>query len=99
MAFKSLDDLEFVEPEGQVLGEGGFSQVKLVRMKTNKKLYALKCVLLSKPDQSKADKSSSFREPEERDQDSPDVMASPHHSFRRCHPGRTHGLYSARICG
>lgn len=44
MAFKSLDDLEFVDPEGKVLGEGGFSEVKLVKLKANKKLYALKCV-------------------------------------------------------
>lgn len=44
MAFKSLEDVEFVEAEDKVLGEGGFSQVRLVKLKNNKKLYALKCV-------------------------------------------------------
>ena len=44
MAFKSLEDVEFVEAEDKVLGEGGFSQVRLVRLKNNRKLYALKCV-------------------------------------------------------
>lgn len=49
MAFKSLEDVEFVESEDKVLGEGGFSQVRLVRLKNNKKLYALKCVAPFKP--------------------------------------------------
>ena len=44
MAFKSLADIEFVDAEDKILGEGGFSHVKLVRLKNNKKLYALKCV-------------------------------------------------------
>lgn len=99
MAFKSLDDLEFVEPEGQVLGEGGFSQVKLVRLKTNKKLYALKCVRSFSIDQSEADQSSSFRQSEEGDQNTPDLMAPPYYSIRRRHSGRTYGLHSPRICG
>lgn len=44
MAFKSLDDFDFVDPDKRNLGEGGFSEVKLVKSKANRKLYALKCV-------------------------------------------------------
>jgi hypothetical protein len=50
MAFKSLADVEFVDPDDKIIGEGGFSHVKLVRLKTNKKLYALKCVVWSYKD-------------------------------------------------
>lgn len=46
MAFKSLSDIVFVDPEDKNLGEGGFSEVKLVRLKATSKLYALKCVVL-----------------------------------------------------
>ena len=47
MSFKTLEDVEFVETGQKNLGEGGFSEVKLVRLKVNKKLYALKCVGLT----------------------------------------------------
>jgi hypothetical protein len=38
------------DPDDKIIGEGGFSHVKLVRLKTNKKLYALKCVVWSYKD-------------------------------------------------
>ena len=44
MATFSLEDIEFCEEDDKNLGEGGFSQVKLVRNKKTAKLYALKIV-------------------------------------------------------
>ena len=50
MLLNSLDDFEYLEPpHGKVnLGEGAFSQVRLVKLKANNKLYALKEVYFLK---------------------------------------------------
>ena len=44
MLLKSLDDVEFMNKGDELLGEGAFSSVKLVKLKKNGKLYALKMV-------------------------------------------------------
>jgi serine/threonine protein kinase len=44
MTFRSLDDIEFDVKGDEILGEGAFSSVKLVKLRQNGKLYALKMV-------------------------------------------------------
>ena len=48
---RSLSEFEFVQDKGSRLGKGSFASVRLVKEKKTGKLFALKMVLISFPEE------------------------------------------------